>query len=220
MVGDSRPDATAQAELAAAVHEPAYVAFLDILGDPIRVTTAPYSVTFSGTGDADLDGETFAAQDGRLIDVSTVEAKEGGGSAVTITLSGLIDIDGDTLNLIGDKANWQGRRAKLWTMMIDPAGVRIGNIWCYYEGYMSVPKIIGDQDGQTIIMSIESWLAFMSQASGRTWLAQARYDPDDHSPEAAIAVANGTKGNALVDTARRDLFLSNGISARLYKDYL
>lgn len=203
----TRPDATAQAELDQSINEPGYCAFLDLVGDPLRVTTAPYSMTFAGTGDAQLDGHTFDAQDGLLMRVSPVEMKEGGGSTVTATLSGLIGIDTDTLNIIGDKSKWQGREAVLWAMMIDPDGDRVGNIWTFYRGYMTVPKIVGDRDGQTIIMTIESWLNFMSQPSGRTWLSQKRYDDGDASAEASIAIANGTKGNALVNGGAMDPFL-------------
>ena len=197
MSGDLRPDATAQAQLDAAVNEPAYVAFLDLVGDPIRVTTAPYGLSFSSTGDADLDGNTFYAQEGLFMDVSPVEAKEGGGSSVTCTISGMLDLDEETLDIIGTKSNWQGRTFRLWALMLDPDGAPVGNIWSLYTGYMTVPKIIGDKDSQTIMMTVESWLSFMSAASGRSWLIQTKYDEDDLSAEASIAIANGTKVNAL-----------------------
>jgi hypothetical protein len=62
---------------------------------------------------------------------------------------------------------------------------------------MTVPKVVGDRSAQTIILDIETYLAFMMQASGRSWLDQARFDPDDRSAEASIAVANGTSAAAL-----------------------
>jgi hypothetical protein len=213
----SKPDAVAQSELDSPVNEPAYCGFLDILGDPIRVTSSPYSIAFSGTGDGDLDGYTFHPGDGRVIEVSPVEAREGGGSSVTCTLSGMVGVDTDLLNLIGDRSNWQGRVARLWTFMIDPDGDRIGNIWSFYTGYMTTPKIGGDDSRQTITLTIEGWLSFMSQASGRTWLAQPRYDSGDHSAEAAIAIANGTKGAALVGNPMANLNLPDGPIFNLFR---
>lgn len=201
MSGDVRPDATAQAALDGSPHEVAYCAFLDLVGDPIRLTSAPYSISFTGTGDPDLDGETFVAAEGMLMEVSSVESREGGGSTVTCTLSGMIPLDSDILNTIGDKSNWQGRTARLFAFMAAADGSRTGNVWCFYTGYMTVPKIAGDADGQTITLTIESWLSFMTQASNRTWLAQSRYDADDLSAEASIAIANSVKGNAIVPSA-------------------
>jgi hypothetical protein len=186
------PDASAQAAIAASTIHPVFVGYLDILGDPIRVTTAPYGVTFSGTNDTDLDGQTFDAIDGTFIGVSPVQNKEGGASTVTVTLSGLIGIDSDLLNQIGNKANWQGRTARLWQMMYDAGLQRVGNIWPFYTGYMSVPRIVGDATQQTIVLEVESYLAFLKQASGRSYLIQNQYDAGDFSAEASIAVANGT----------------------------
>ncbi|SDC31152.1 hypothetical protein SAMN05444678_102270 [Sphingomonas sp. YR710] len=191
------PDATAQTALAAQTSRVAYFGLLDFAGDPLRLSTTDYPVTFSGTGDDDLDGHMFDALGGAWMDVSPVQHKEGGGSQVTVTLSGLIGVDTDALNQIGSRAYFQGRICRLWAMMRDPAtDAPIGNIWSYYTGYMQVPKLSGDDTYQTITMTIESWLAFATTASGRTWLAQPRYDPDDHSAELSIAIANGTtQGN-------------------------
>jgi hypothetical protein len=70
---DSRPDSAAQAALAASVRRPVTFAFLDLKGEPIRVTNAPYSFTFAGTGDEDLDGFTFDAVDPRVVSVGPVK---------------------------------------------------------------------------------------------------------------------------------------------------
>jgi len=193
------PDTTAQAELDKPINRPGYIGFLDIVGDPIRVTTAPYNLSFSATGDADLDGQTFLAQDGVWMAVAPVENKEGGVGSVVVTLSGLTGLDDETLALINDAANWQGRRARLWAFMIGPDGAPVGNVWAYYTGWMTVPKISGDRQRQTITMTIEGWQTYFSQASNRSWLSQSLFDPDDHSAELSIAIANGTR--ALGETA-------------------
>ena len=70
------------------------------------------------------------------------------------------------------------------------------------EGTILASVGVGDAaGGQTITLTMESWLSFMTQASNRTWLAQTEYDPDDLSAEASIAIFNGTKGNALVSSS-------------------
>jgi hypothetical protein len=169
-----------------------YCGYLDILGDPIRVTTAPYSITFTGTGDADLDGFTFSAVDPEFISISAVTMKEGGADTVTCTLSGLIGVDTPLLNQIGDKANWQGRVARLWQLQINEALQQVGAVWPWFTGYLTVPKIIGDKATQTIQLEIESYLSFIRNASGRSYLNQADYDSGDLSAAASIACANGT----------------------------
>jgi hypothetical protein len=189
---DSRPDEASQAALAAAVRRPVTFCFLDILNGPIRVTDAPYSVTFSGTGDEDLDGFTFQALDPSFVSVSEVHAKEGGSDTVTLQLSGLAGVDDELMTDIGNKANWAGRDARLWKAMLDPVSLtRLGALWSFHTGYMSVPKIIGDRTNQLINLDVESYLAFFTQASNRTYLDQQSYDAGDMSAELAIAIANG-----------------------------
>lgn len=189
---DSRPDTSAQAALAASVRRPVTFAFLDLKGEPIRVTNAPYSFTFAGTGDEDLDGFTFDAVDPRVVSVGPVKAREGGTDTLTLQLSGLAGVDDELMTQIGDRSNWAGRDCRLWRAMLDPHDMkRIGAIWSYYTGYMSVPKISGDRTGQVINMSVESYLAFFGQASNRTYLDQQSYDPGDQSAALAIAIANG-----------------------------
>jgi len=189
---DSRPDSRAQAALAADFRRPVTFCLLDLADEPIRVTNAPYSFTFAGTGDEDLDGFTFQAVDPRVVTVGPVKAKEGGSDTLTLTLSGLAGVDDETMNQLGDRNNFAGRDCRLWRAMLDPNDLtRLGAIWSYFTGYMSVPKVVGDRSSQTISLDIETYLAFFGQASNRTYLDQASYDPGDRSAELSIAIANG-----------------------------
>ena len=187
----SRPNLATRNALDARVRRPVTFCFLDLADGPVRVTDGPYDVTFSGTGDADLDGFTFQAVDSKVVGVSVVKAKEGGSDGVSLTLRGLMGVDSDTLNTIGNKANWQGRDARLWKGMLDPDTAQLIGVWAFYTGYMSVPKIVGDQRSQTIVLNLESYLAYFGQASNRTYLDQQLYDPGDRSAELSIAIANG-----------------------------
>jgi hypothetical protein len=204
------PDASAIAALRSytAPVIPIYVGYLDILGDPIRVTTAPGSIPFTGTGDADLDGFTFSAVDPEFISVSPVTMKEGGADTVTCTLSGMVGVDTGLLNQIGNKANWQGRVARLWQLQLNEDLTQVGAVWPWFTGYMTVPKIVGDKTTQTISLEIESYLSFIRTASGRSYLNQADYDSGDLSAAASIACANG-------QTAAGDAVASGGVVTQI-----
>lgn len=188
----SRPDVTAQDALAATVRRPVTFAFLDFANEPMRVTNAPYNFTFSGTGDEDLDGHVFYAVDSRVVTVGPIKAREGGSDTLTLTLSGLAGVDDEIMTEIGNRSNFAGRDCRLWRAMLDPQDLtRLGSIWSYFTGYMSVPRITGDRKSQTIALDVETYLAFFGQASNRTYLDQKAYDPGDRSADLAIAVANG-----------------------------
>lgn len=189
---ESRPDSAAQAALAADIRRPVTFAFLDFANEPIRVTNAPYSFTFSGTGDEDLDGFTFNAVDPRVVSIGPVKAREGGSDTLTLQLSGLAGVDDELMTELGNRTNYAGRDCRLWRAMLDPTDLRrIGAIWDYFTGYMSVPRITGDRQTQTINLEVETYLSFFGQASNRTYLDQQSYDPGDRSAELSIAIANG-----------------------------
>ncbi len=189
---ESRPDASAQAALAADVRRPVTFCFLDLADGPARVTNAPYNFTFAGTGDEDLDGFTFTAVDPRMVAVGTVKAQEGGSDTLLLTLSGLAGVDDELMTQLGNRANFIGRDCRLWRGMLDPEDLtQLGALWSFYTGYMSVPRVVGDRTSQTIQLSVESYLAFFGQASNRTYQDQQSYDPGDRSAELAIAIANG-----------------------------
>lgn len=189
---DSRPDDLAQAALGTDVRRPVTFCFLDFADEPVRVTNAPYDFTFSGTGDPDLDGHTFTAVDPRVVTVGPVKAREGGSDTLTLTLSGLAGVDDETMNQLGARANFSGRDCRLWRAMLNPSDLtQIGALWSYFTGYMSVPVVVGDRTSQTINLDVETYLAFFGQATGRTYLDQASFDPGDRSADLSVAIANG-----------------------------
>lgn len=193
----SRPDAAASAAIDQSVIRPVFFCFLDVLGDPLRACTAGKSLAVNATGDADLDGFTFDGLNPRFINIGPVRQKEGGSDSVTATLSGLVNLDTQLLNLLGNSANWQGRVARLWRMIRDEAGIQRGAIQHYYTGWMTSLAIGGDPESQTIELTIETYLAAYAQPSLRTYLDQDSFDPGDLSARAAIAIANGTSASPL-----------------------
>jgi hypothetical protein len=216
----SRPDAAASAALDAQVIRPVWFAYLDIEGDPIRACTAARSITFTGTGDPDVDGKTFDAINPDVVEISSVRVKANGAEPVTAKLSGIATIDDETLALIGDKANWQGRAARLWRIIRNEHGEQIGALQHYYTGYMVALSVTGTPQSQTIVVKIESYLAAYSQPSNRTYLDQQEFDPGDLSAKAAIAIANGNSGNPLVQNTPSYPGGGGGGFGREWQDYL
>jgi hypothetical protein len=195
----SRPDEAAAAALGASYVRPLFFCYLDIVGDPLRASTASQSLIFSGTGDPDLDGQTFDGIDPTFVDISGVRQKDGGSDTVTAKLSGIVALDAPLLNIVGDKANWQGRTARLWRMIRDENGQQRGAIQHYFTGWMTALTIGGAPENQAIQVSIESYLAAFSAPSNRSYLDQDSFDPGDLSARAAIAIANGTSGSPLTN---------------------
>lgn len=190
----SLPDSTAAAAIEAEVIKPVFFAYLNIDGDQVRANSSGHDVTPSGTGDSDLDGHLFIGIGAAFVDISSVKVSDQGTETVTATLSGIQELDTDTLNTIGDAANWQGRIARLWRVIRDAGNVQQGGFQPFYTGHMTSLEIGGDDAGQTITVAIETYLAAFSAAPNRTYLDQGRYDPDDLSPRAAISIVNGVSG--------------------------
>lgn len=215
----SRMDSTAAAALDAPVIRPVFFVYLDIVGDPLFANTSGATITITGTGDPDLDN-TFDGIDPTVVDIGSVRMKDGGSDAVSAKLSGLLELDEDLLNLLGDPANWQGRTARLWRMIRDVDGTQQGAIQHYYTGYMIALDIGGSPQSQMIEVTIESYLAAFSQASNRTYLDQESFDPGDLSARAAIAIGNGISGNPSVSNTPTNPYQPTGPKGRRnFQDY-
>lgn len=193
-------DSTAQAQIASGQFAPAYFIWVDVLGDPIRVTTFGQDVTFTGTGDADLDGNLFHSFDHRAIQVGDVSNTETGSDTLTVTLSGVASADA-LLAEIATTGNWRGRAVRLWMQVYDPTGqTKQGGIVPYYTGYASSVKVMPAPDSQTIVLEVENYLSLFSAASNRSYLNQKDYDAADTSAAATLAAANMAHGVSTADT--------------------
>lgn len=183
-------DATTQGFIEAPILSWRLLAFLDFDGDPLRATSSVYQKVISSSGDAELDGTYFSIPSD-LIEISPVKHAETGADTVSVSLGGLIGPNTDLLNTIGDKANWQGRIARLWFFVVDEDESQVGEIIPYYTGYMDSVKLSGSPSSQTISLTIENYLATLSGAPNKTYLIQSEYDSGDTSARASIAAANG-----------------------------
>ena len=186
-------DALGIAALEQEVVRPAFFALIDVQGDVMRVTTAGYNVTFTGTGDPDLDGQTFSAVDPDVVEIGEVTHREGGSETLTLGLSGILELDADTLNNIGDRTKWQGRTLRLWMLVRDATGAAQGGVVPYYTGYMAAAEVVPSPEEQIIRMAVENYLsALTARASNRGYLNQSEYDAADQSARATIGSANGS----------------------------
>jgi hypothetical protein len=187
-------DATAKSTMDGPAFAVAWFVYLDISGDPLRVTTLGKNITFAGTGDSDLDGQTFAAFDGRPLSISNVNNSESGSETLTVELSGIVTIDTSLLADVANVALWQGRVCRMWFQVYDAAGVSPqGAIVPYYTGYMMGVDLTDSPKNQSIRLSVENYLAAFSQASNRSYLNQKDYDAADTSAAATMAAANGAR---------------------------
>jgi hypothetical protein len=193
----SLPDFAHAAALEAEYIRPVWFAWLDFIGDPVRANSSGADVTPIGTGDPDLDGVPFIGISGDLVSVTPVKLKEGGSDAVTAEISGIRGLDADAISLLNNPANWRGRDARLWRIIRNAGNVQQGGFYAYYTGKMVALTHSGSEIGQTIRVTIESYLAIFASASNRTYLDQAEYDPGDQSARASIAIANGNFGGAV-----------------------
>ena len=194
------PDLATQAALGAQIVRPLFLAYLDVLGDPLRATTWEVSLEPAGTGDLDLDGHVFSAISPQFANVGPVKRATGGSDSVTATLSGIVGPDSDLLDLLGNEANWKGRLARLWFLLLGEDDGRIGGVVPFYTGRMVDFGITGSATAQTAQITIESYLASMTSASNRSYMDQSDFDPSDTSASLTLAVANGSK-NGTAGTA-------------------
>lgn len=198
----SLPDATASAALSGRVIKPVYFVYLDFVGEAVLANTSGANITPAGTGVAKLDGNEFIGVDGQFVDLSPVKTAEGGSKSITATLSGIPDdaVDADVLAILDDPTKWRSRDADVWQVIRDSDNAQQGGYRTWCAGRIVALNHGGDERGLRITVQIEGYLAALSEASNRTYLDQERYDENDLSAAAAIAIANGNFKNSVVTT--------------------
>lgn len=190
----SLPDLTSSAYLEAEDLYFCHLGFFDFDGDPLRYTNAPYNVGFSGASDTDLNGDYFTISH-ELVTISAIEHTSENSNTVQATLSGLINYDAALMTLLGDKANWTGRKAILWNILFDKNGQQVGTPWRFYTGRMVNVSYGGTKAASAISVQVENYLAVLSEPSNRSYLAQQDFDPLDLSAAASISAANTRNPN-------------------------
>lgn len=199
-------DSTAIAAVEGEAFSPVWLIYLDLADGALRVTNYGQPITVSGSGDSELDGN-YTAWGGQFLEIGDINNTDGGSDTRVHRLSGIVTIDTDLLNDIGDRAKWQGRPCRIWCRVYDETGATPqGAIAPWDTGYMSSVRILAAPEGQEILLSVENWRAAFNNPSNRTYLGQKDYDSADTSAQATIAAANGL---------RRDSGASGGVGPGL-----
>ena len=187
----STPDAPTLAALGGSVIRAPFLAYLDFLDDPVRVTTWETSLTLTGTGDSDIDGQSFTAISPQFGSVSPVKRQTGGSDTVTFTLSGIVGPDSDLLDILGDVTKWRLRLARCWFLLKNEDGSNVGGVANYITGRMIGFKVHCEATSQTAQVTVETYRASLTDASNSTYLNQSEFDGNDTSAALTIACANG-----------------------------
>lgn len=206
-------DATTQAALEGTILNWRVLIYADFNGDVLRATSGLYDKVISGSGDAELDG-TYDSYNHNVIEVGSVTHNENGSDTVAVSMNGLVVntayivdrfdapildrygdyISGRTssfLNIIGDKARWQGRAARLWFYCVDQDENQVGSIVPYYTGYMNDVVIGGSPEMQRVVLTVENYIASLAGAPSQTYMMQNLFDSGDLSANATLGAANG-----------------------------
>lgn len=208
-------DPTASAALDAQVIKPVFLVYLDFVGGAVRANTSGADLTPSGTPYPEMNGQNFLGIAANLLDVSPVSYAPGGSKSVSITLSGIPEVDEATLDLLDDPDNWRARDAMIWRVIRNAANVQQGAYHRYYTGKMTQVRHKGSVQEQTLTVTVESYLAALSEPSNRTYLDQERYDPGDFSARASIAVANGKLSGAVGEPGGASSYGAGGLAGIL-----
>ncbi len=133
--------------LKAAVVKPAFAGFFDFASDPIHGWTGPGIYAPVGTGDADLDGNTFGSASG-ILDVSDFGENTSLGDEFRITFSISDDLLDPYTQLIANRASFLGRKAVIWRvfMAADESAV-LSYVDRMFTGVMSSASMKRNPDG-------------------------------------------------------------------------
>lgn len=134
-------DGTTDAELDKAVLGLGVLFYADFPGDPLRMWTGNYPLTWDGyewSGVADL------------VSVSPVqESLDGSSQGIAVTLTGLEH----TAYRVESLGDYQGRDAELWLATVDPeTGVVVGDPVLTFRGLMDSDET--EDDGETVAVTI------------------------------------------------------------------
>lgn len=157
--------------LAAAVVRPVIVGFLDFKDDPVRGWTGPGTFAPLGTGDADLDGETFGSTEG-AVHITAFAQDLGLGGQVTVTFAaGEMDDEDVVLQIVADRRAYLGRTARFWLFFLNQAessvlsdfealftGVMVNAATNRQPGQPATITITCDQDTQKAFNAPVRWI--------------------------------------------------------------
>jgi hypothetical protein len=183
--------------LAAAIVRPALVGFLDFASDPVRGWTGPGTFAPSGTGDPDLDGDTFTSTGGAL-HITAFAQDQGLGGPVTVTFAaGEMDDEEIVQQIVADRRAYLGRRARFWLFFLNEAeSAALPEFDSLFTGVM-VHAETNRQPGQpaTIAVTCDQDTQKAYNAPVR-WADHQRFYPDDTASTFINDLVRGTIAGA------------------------
>lgn len=169
---------------------------LDLKTEPVFVWTGIHPIQVSGSGDSDLDGNTFESlNDGVIGDIGENTYSYSGSSELTVSLAVPAD---PTISIQAAQiypSEYQSRPAILWRAILmrpsDPLGEPVW-VWKRIRtGKMDKLEITNDGRSHNFLLTIEAHQANISNATNQSYLNQTYYDANDTSQNYAASIANG-----------------------------
>lgn len=166
--------------LSAPIVRPVHVGLLDFATDPVRGWTGPGTFVPSGTGDADLDGQTFYNVSG-AINISDFTENQNIGESLTITFAvGEMADEEIYQQLVVDQRAYMARKAKIWLFFLnaDESAV-LADYAVMFNGVM-IGADFTRQPGSPAIVTIKCD-ADIKQANRppTRWIEHQRFYPTD-----------------------------------------
>ena len=160
---------------------PVWFLWLDIEDDPLFAFTGIGEIAFAEdeTGDAALDGNTFAGI-GVAAMIGDIEESENGSGATRITIPGVDPALPGFKPLIADRKKWQFRRAVLWfSYMTEDGTGLVDDPQREKTGRLDGLEVTHDRDTCTISINIEGFAASGQYPTGTKYAEQPEIDPND-----------------------------------------
>lgn len=195
--------ADAVTALQTSVIRPVLLVRLDILSDPLTAWTGPGLFAPTGTGDAALDDQIFAAA-APIVNLSEITEDKGIGGPVTLTVSGHA-LDEDLLRqIVRDKRQWRGRDAWLWMALLDDdQKTVISNPFRIKTGVITSITTLRAADEAVVQVTIDRDLGNAKSAPFRLQ-DHPRFWPSDTFATFMVTLANKPRGFSNVDMPSGD----------------
>ena len=144
MLGTRTIDTATDGELDKQVIGIGVLIYLDFPGDPVRMWTGNYPLTW--------DGETWSGVSD-LVSLSSVsESLDGTVQGMAVSLGGL-ELTAYQVESLGD---YQGRDAQVWVVFTDPeTGLVVGDPVLTFEGLMDSDETEDDGEGVGVTINLE-----------------------------------------------------------------
>lgn len=174
-------DTTTAAALEKSIIPLAIIIKLYIVGDPLYCWSGIGDYAPSGTGDAELDGTTFAGI-GTLIEIGTISDGVGGSDVLEIGLPGVNITDPMLRQVIYNHNRWQFKRALVWLMLLDETtGAVAGKPFRVKTGRIDQMIYTETDNSGTIRCRIEGQQSYGNQPLNTRYSEQKLINPNDNS---------------------------------------